>query len=133
MSTDTETDSEAVVRRFYDFLRAGKLQEASEVMSEDVVIRHTALPYGGEYHGRDGFLELLKRFTESVTPSRLTDTEWLPSGNVMTARTVVRFTANASGEAVEMRVVEMSTVRDGEIVELDMYYKDPAAITTILT
>jgi uncharacterized protein len=133
-NVSTTTESAAVVRRFSDLLRSGKLHEASEVMSEDVAIRHTpALPYGGEYRGRDGFTELVNKMMGMVTPTRLTETEWLAVGDIMTARTTVRFTSIASGEAAETRVVEISTVRDGHIVELDVYYKDPRAVSAILT
>jgi ketosteroid isomerase-like protein len=129
----TTTDSVAVVQRFYDGLR-DDLQAASEAMSEDVVIRHMpGLPYGGEYHGRDSLFELVNRMREMVSAARLSEMEWHPSGDVIMTRTLVQFTSKASGESVEMRVVEVSTVRDGYIVELDMYYKHPEALAAILS
>jgi ketosteroid isomerase-like protein len=42
------------------------------------------------------------------------------------------FTARASGKGVEMALVEVYTVRDGLIVELDVYYKDPSAVAALL-
>lgn len=38
----------------------------------------------------------------------------------------------ASGKSVEMGVAEIYTVRDGMIAELDVYYKDPAAVAALL-
>jgi len=43
------------------------------------------------------------------------------------------FTARTSGESVEMDLVELYKVRDGQIVELDVYYKDPSAVASLLT
>ena len=39
--------------------------------------------------------------------------------------------ARASGESVEMSLVEIYTVRGGLIVELDVYYKDPSAVALL--
>jgi hypothetical protein len=44
----------------------------------------------------------------------------------------VTFTSRASGKSVEMRLVEVYTVRNGLIVELDVYYKDPSAVAALL-
>ncbi|WP_158085842.1 hypothetical protein [Mycobacterium arosiense] len=45
---------------------------------------------------------------------------------------LLTFTAHASGESVEMKVAEVVSVRDGLIVELDVFYKNPSALTTLL-
>ena len=42
------------------------------------------------------------------------------------------FTARASGESVEMSMAEVFTVHDGLIVDLDVFYKDPLAVTALL-
>jgi ketosteroid isomerase-like protein len=52
--------------------------------------------------------------------------------DVVAARFRLRFISRASGESVEMGLVEIYTVRDGRIAELDVYYKDPAAVAAIL-
>jgi hypothetical protein len=42
-------------------------------------------------------------------------------------------TARASGESVEMRVVEVFIVCDGLFLDVDVYYKDPSALAALLT
>ena len=50
------------IRQFYRFIESGRFDEAIGMLAEDVVIREPAdLPYGGEYHGIDGFRELMGR------------------------------------------------------------------------
>lgn len=39
------------------------------------------------------------------------------------------FTARASGKSVEMAVVEVYSICEGLIVQLDLFYKDPSAVT----
>ena len=42
------------------------------------------------------------------------------------------FTERGSGESIEMPVAEVLSVRDGLIVELDVFYKDPSAVTALM-
>jgi uncharacterized protein len=75
------------------------------------------LPYSGEYHGPQGFFDLLAKTTEGVEFTLGPDPQCL---------------WRASGKSVEMRLVEVYTVRDGLIVKLDVYYKDPSAVAALL-
>jgi uncharacterized protein len=43
-------------------------------------------------------------------------------------RTRMKFTSRGSGRSAEVGLVEIYTVRDGLIAELDVYYKDPSAV-----
>jgi hypothetical protein len=42
------------------------------------------------------------------------------------------FTARSSGKHVEMDLVEIYTIRDGLIIKLDVYYKDPSAVAALI-
>jgi uncharacterized protein len=52
--------------------------------------------------------------------------------NAVAAGFLLTFTSRASGKSVELGLVEIYTVRDGQITELDVYNKDPAAVTALL-
>ena len=49
--------------------------------------------------------------------------------DTVVSRFRLKFTARASGRAAEMNLVELYKVSDGLIVELDVHYRDPLAIT----
>ncbi len=51
---------------------------------------------------------------------------------MIVSRFRLTFTACASGRTTEMSLVELYRVSDGLIVELDVYYKDPSAVTALL-
>jgi hypothetical protein len=110
----------------------GRLQEACAVLHEDLIIRVPAgLPYSGDYHGPDGFLEDMARIIELYEPKPLR-VDYLTASNPVVLKILGRFTARASGRTLDTDIVELFTVRDGKIAELDIYYKDPAAVTALL-
>jgi uncharacterized protein len=42
------------------------------------------------------------------------------------------FTSRATGKSVEMNLVEIYTLANDTIIDLDVYYKDPSAVTALL-
>ncbi len=129
MSATTTQDNVAIVREWYDLVMAGDLEAAAAMMADDFVLHEPpGLPYGGEYHGPEGFLEVMQRITALFEPSLAKPLEILDATNPVVILLRGRFRSHATGEVVEMDVVELYYVRVGKIAELDGYYKDPAAI-----
>jgi ketosteroid isomerase-like protein len=129
MSATTAQDNLSIVREWYDHVLAGELEEAAAMMADDFVLHEPpGLPYGGEYHGPQGFFEVMQKITALFEPSLAKPLEYLDAGNPVIIKLVGRFRSHATGEVVEMDIVELYYVRDGKIAELDGYYKDPAAI-----
>src|SRR2546423_6348685 len=55
-------DNLTIVRTWYEHVMAGELEEAAAMMADDFVLHEPPeLPYGGEYHGPQGFLEVMQR------------------------------------------------------------------------
>jgi hypothetical protein len=130
VSATTIQDNVAIVREWYDHVMAGELEAAAAMMADDFVLHEPpGLPYGGEYHGPEGFLEVMQRITALFEPSLAKPLQILDATNPVVILLRGRFTSRATGEVVEMDIVELYYVRDGKIAELDGYYKDPAAIT----
>jgi ketosteroid isomerase-like protein len=122
----------AVVRRFLDLILEGKLEEALGCLHEDFVIRSPPeLPYGGDHHGPAGFGELVAGLVAIAVPEQIGAPEIRDAGDCVVLRAPSRFTSHTTGESVEITVVELYFVRDGQIVEMDVYYKDPAAVARL--
>jgi uncharacterized protein len=133
MAPDTAERSLATVRRFMAATGAERRNQRRSLLHDDFVVHEAGgLPFSGDYHGWQGFFELLNRMNDvlELTAGPITTD---PLGDdVVAARFRLRFISRASGESVEMGLVEIYTVRDGRIAELDVYYKDPAAVAAIL-
>jgi uncharacterized protein len=124
----------STVHQFSKALAEKDLDRASALLHHDLVVHEAGgLPYSGEYHGPQGFLDLLAKMNESMelTPGPVTR-DCLPDDTVV-SRFRLTFTARTSGASVEMGLVELYKVRDGLIIELDVYYKDPSAVAALLT
>lgn len=59
--------------------------------------------------------------------------QYLLADDTVAMRYRLKFTARSTGKSIEMGLVEIYTVRDGLIAELDVYYKDPSAVAELLT
>jgi uncharacterized protein len=131
--TATPEMSRATVGRFMDAMVQGKLDDALSLLHDDFVVYEAGgLPYSGEYHGSSGFFELLTKMTEVLMLTRGPTIEHLLADDTVAMRYRLAFTARASGNSIEMSVVEVYTVREGLIVELDVYYKNPSAVAALL-
>jgi ketosteroid isomerase-like protein len=122
-----------VVRRFEDAFVRGDLDEVLSLLTEDVVVHEAAsLPYAGEHRGHDGFLRLADTFNRVWEMTSELDLTFLDTGTdrvvVLVAYDVV---ARATGRPFRLDHVEIYTVRDGRIADLDIYYKDTAAMVAI--
>jgi len=121
------------LRRFSKAVGENDLDRACSLLHHDFVVHEAGgLPYSGEYHGPQGFRELLAKMNESMELTAGPISHDPLSDDTVALRFGLTFTARTSGESVEMNVVELYRVRDGLIVELDVYYKDPGAVTALL-
>jgi hypothetical protein len=133
MGATAAEGSAATVREFYGLVMEGRLEDACDVLHDDLVIRvPPGLPYSGDYHGPAGFLDDMSRITEMFEPKPL-QVDYLTDGDPVVLKILGRFTSRASGQSLETDIVELFYVRDGKIAELDIYYKDPAALTALAT
>ena len=123
------------VRRFYELVAAGRIDEVRLLLHEDLVIREPRdLPYGGDYHGRAGYDDIMGQIVSlaEIAVAESDPVQFLDSGNPVVVHFTGRFTSRATGKVAETRIVELFTVRDGQIVELDVFYKEPSRVTDAL-
>jgi uncharacterized protein len=119
-----------VVERFEHAFVRGDMDEVLSLLHEDIVVHEApSLPYGGDHRGHDGFLKLAEAFNrvwEMTSPLDLTVLDAGETAVVVLVRYDV--VARATGNALTLDHVEIYTVRDGKITDLDVYYRDTAAI-----
>jgi uncharacterized protein len=120
----------AVVERFEHAFVGGDMDDVLSLLTDDIVVHEAAsLPYAGDHHGHDGFLKLTDRFLEVWEIKSPLDLDILDAGEHRVV-VLVKFDveARATGRALTLRLAEIYTVRDGKISDLDVYYRDTAAI-----
>ncbi len=126
-------DPRTVVGEFMNAIAEERYDAAGALLHPDFVVHEAGgMPFSGEYHGAAGFFELYAKMNEGLKLSPSEDIQFLHAQDTVAMRFPLTFTARASGESLVMNLVEVYTVRDGLIVDLDVYYKDPLAITELL-
>jgi ketosteroid isomerase-like protein len=119
-----------VVKQFEDAFICGDMDHVLSLLSPDVVVHEApSLPYPGDHRGHDGFLKLADAFNSVWEIVSELDLTFLDGGDTKVI-VLVAFDAVARTTGVRLRVphVEIYTVIDGKIVDLDVYYRDTAAI-----
>jgi uncharacterized protein len=132
MTAQTD-DCRAIVVTFVNAIGDRRLEDARSLLHDEFVV-HAAggVPYSGDYHGPEGFFELLMKIYEVLELTPSPEMQYLVDDEKVVLYYRLTFTARASGESVEMGVAEVLSVRDGLIVELDVFYKNPSAVKALL-
>jgi len=130
MSTE---EAQATVARFMHAIVEERFDDAGSLLHNGFVVYEAGgVPYSGEYRGPQGFFELLGKTNEGLELTLGPTPQYLLADDTVAVRSRLTFAARASGKSVDMSLVEIYTVRDGLIVELDVYYKDPSAVAALL-
>ena len=117
------TDSNAsVIRGFYEALDRGDVPAIVDLLDSKVEWRTpVSLPYGGTFHGHDGFRDFLRKLMTQPLEFRRELREYLDAGERVIV--LLRFFARPKGRETEFEVPEVHiwTVRRGKIASLEAY------------
>lgn len=118
-----------VIRRIYDVAKTGDLAAALQAIAPDAIAREApSLPYGGEFHGPDGFARLLSQVFSSWEKFEMDVKELIDGGDTVVAIMQARIALKGSDRVTEMPMLEVWRLRDGKVVELVPYYWDTAQL-----
>jgi ketosteroid isomerase-like protein len=134
MSSETQQANIDLIRRFYDLALGGRADAAAELLDDERLVIHepAGLPYGGEYYGIQGWRDCSGLENELVQHELLSPIAYAGVGeDLVLMRVRVKFTSRATGRSTETDVVELLRVRDGKIVEFDVYYKAPEDVAAL--
>lgn len=118
----------AVVKQFTDGLRSGDIKRCMGLLHPDnEFLEADNLPFGGDYMGTDGFIRMLKDVSRELDV-QLDEPRLNDAGPFVVVQLHGRFTSKVTGKTVEMDVVDLYTIRDGKVAQVDVFYKDTRAI-----
>ena len=118
-----------IVRSIYTAGIAGDLEGMLQHIDPQFTCREaSSLPYGGEYHGHEGFSRLMAAVFGVFKAFEVDVREIHDAGQTVVAVIQLRATLKESGRVVEMPVAEIWQLRDGKAVDLRPFYWDTAAL-----
>ena len=131
MTTAPESAAVALVRRFYEAMAAGDIEQLFALLDPEVVVTQDgALPWGGRHVGHDGFaafgLTLRSNIASEVAIDAIfeADDEVIQVGR--TKGTVV-----ANGAPFDIAEVHRWTIRDGRAVAAHFAIDTPAMLAAL--
>ncbi len=131
MSETSEQNLETV-RALYDAYASRDVEGLMGTLHPDEfqIFQSENLPWGGTYKGRDGMMEFVKNSTSYYEPVVVVE-ELIESDDrvIMIGRS--RGTIKATGEAFDVRLVDVCRLRDGKLVAVDIFI-DTTAILELL-
>jgi len=121
----------AELRAFYVAIASGNIAAAEASISPDrfVVREAPGLPYGGDYHGVEGFRELFRRTAETWKGrAQFDDLTLTADGKFVISRFLMTATLRATGRQLTFPVVEVLEMEGGKIVSVQPFYWDTHGI-----
>lgn len=133
-------DSMDVLRRFYEaeevYLspEGGDFSVIAETLDpECAMIQPDSLPYAGEWRGHEGFEKWMIAFGEQWASLSVQEPQFFPAGEeVVFVRSTVVAQAKATGVDLTWPLLQMITVRNGRILEIQPFYWDTAQVVRAL-
>lgn len=135
---DTRLRPSAVLDRFIAAevaYFAGEIDDfpAEQFLTPDFVLHEPeSMPYGGAWHGPDGFRRFLEVMNATWSEMGPTDTpELVEHGDTVVVLATLRARPRATGKTVHPPVSQIVRVRDGRLSEARMFYWDTAALNSV--
>ena len=120
------------VRRAYDAYAAGDFQLALSCFDAEVEFSQPAgEPGAGTYHGHDGIVEALTKWTGAWSDYRVEVDQLVDLGDHVLAKTRHHGRGKSSGIETEQRIFQLYTLRERRIVRTRMYYDEDEALNEV--
>jgi ketosteroid isomerase-like protein len=117
---------------FLTTVQAGDFAAAAGYFSPEVVTHEPdGIITGGEHAGFAGWASMMTRFGQAYD-LKVSSFEILESGDRAILMMAPAFTARATGRSAVIPVVEVYRFAGGLIADIDVFYKDPAALAGLL-
>jgi uncharacterized protein len=111
-----------VVRQLYEYVASGNIPAVIGMLDEDAVfVQAPSLPFGGEWHGPEGFLQMAEKIGASWPGFQAIPRSFFPNESGEVAVHV-----SLTGQGLAMDMMELWTVRDDKIVRCQPFYFDAA-------
>ncbi|NWL10293.1 hypothetical protein DM793_03110 [Paenarthrobacter nitroguajacolicus] len=125
------TSKEVVEKFLLSGYKNGDIQGMAALVHPDGVFHEAeSLPFGGDWRGPEGLLSLIEAITSQYTLS-FRDLEVLDCGDRAIVKAIGTFVSKKSGASMDVPMAEVYTIRDGLILDADVYHKEAAQVAAL--
>jgi ketosteroid isomerase-like protein len=118
------------VRRLYDAWNRHDVDAAEDLIAHDIEVDRTASmgPDAVTFRGRDQVMDFVRRWLDTWEEAEWSDMDYSLEGDDVIVLGVFRGRGRASGAAVEAKVAQVFTVRDGRVVRSRLFQSAAEAL-----
>jgi uncharacterized protein len=122
------TSSRDLMTRMYDAAARADYDDVFACLSEDLVVNEPPfLPYGDTYRGHNGFRDLIGKVTQVLDVSKMRVIRMVAEGDrAIGIIEMPDITPGGKGEKILL--AEESLIRDGKVVEINVYFHQPRTL-----
>lgn len=126
-------DEGPTLHALFDAFERKDLETVLAGLDPDIVIyQEESLPYGGTYHGHDGFLNLLQRLDECWEEFDVRPLEIIGNGEHLAAQLKCVAKARSTGSTLETTMVELFSFQNGKVSEIRVFNWDTTRVLRTL-
>jgi ketosteroid isomerase-like protein len=111
---------------------AGRWDVVRPYLSDDVVLRlPPGLPFGGDYRGWQGYMDVLKKIGAFFTELKGTPREFAIMGNKIVVMNRLSGRIAKNDRLISFPLTDIWELKDGKVVEITAFYYDTKAIADL--
>ena len=120
-TTDETATNQALMEGMYNAAIAGDFEAVLACLDPSLVVNEPGfLPYGGVYEGIAAFAGMIPQVAELMDLTQMKIDRFIAQGDRVIG--IIRMPDRRTGENVLL--AEESVIRDGKVVEINVYYND---------
>ena len=121
--------NQQIIQSIYDAAKCGDLATILSFIDPEIeAFEADSLPYGGTYHGHEGFRRLFSLVFQSWRSFEFEVDDILDAGEHVVGLLRVKVGLRGSDSDVTTKVAEFWKLRGGKVIELRPFYWDTAAL-----
>ena len=118
-----------IVQAMYESAARGDQAGFIGSLDDKIVVHEPSfLPYGGQHHGKDGFLKLIGEVFKHMDPASLRVDSYVAEGDVVVAFISLKSLKDGSN----IRLAERSVVSNGKVVEMKIFFHEFGAMSSVI-
>ena len=127
--TDAESENVKIVATMAENGIKGNWDIVRGYVSDDLVMHvPPGLPFGGDYCGWDGYLQVFKELAAFFADLKSGDTEVAAHGDKVIVMSSLSGRIAKTGKPVSFPITGIWRLKDGKVVEITPFYYDTKAI-----
>lgn len=132
--SDLQNDNLAIVKTMAENGILGRWDIVRQYIADDLVMHvPPGLPFGGDYRGWDGYLQVFKELGSYFTGLKSAEAQFAAAGNKVIVMSTLSGQVARTGKPISFPITGIWELRDGKVVDIVPFYYDTKAIYDLLT